>query len=161
MKQFLRHHIALVLILVHALTLAMPLVPLAQAGSFGAGKVVACAGDCDLCGCAPLKSASRSCCCWLSKNKSDHEQHQAEPLQCCEKEPQETTVPSCRNLPCGGKSSQLAALQSEPSLPTRQISTPRVCFLEAPLPSLPADRPSDCHPEPPERPPEDRKLQLT
>lgn len=159
MTQFLRHHIALVLILVHALSLAMPL---ASASSFGAGKVAICSGDCDLCGCAPLKSASRSCCCWLSKKKmSDHEQHSAEPLQCCQKERQETTLPSCSNLPCGVTYNQLAAVQSEPSLPPRQLSLPRVWFLEAPLPSSPADLPSDCYHEPPERPPEEQKLQLT
>ena len=156
MKQFLRHHIALVLVLVHALSLALPLAPLALGSTFGAGKVVACAGDCDLCGCAPLKSASRSCCCWLSKKKkSDHEHHAAETLQCCKKEQQETTLPSCSNLPCGGTDSQLAAAENEPSLPPRQIGTPRVSFLEAGLPSSPGDRPSDSHQDPPERPPEE------
>ena len=155
MKQFLRHHIALVLVLVYASSLAMPLAPLALGGSFGAGKLVACAGDCDLCGCAPLKSASRSCCCWLSK-KSDHARHAAETPDCCKKEQQqETALPSCSNLPCGGKDGPLAAVENEPSLPPRQIDRPRVSFLEAPLPSLPGDRPSDSHQDPPERPPEE------
>ena len=156
MKQFLRHHIALVLVLVHALTLAMPLAPLALGSTFGAGKVVACAGDCGICGCAPLKSASRSCCCWLSKMKEiDHERHEDETPDCCKTKQQETAPPSCSNLPCGGKESPLAAMENEPSLPTYHIRTPRVSFLEAPLPSLPGDRPSDSHQDPPERPPEE------
>ena len=44
-----------------------------------------CAGECGLCGCAPERSASHTCCCWQKKLQLEHGNHydDQEQSDCC------------------------------------------------------------------------------
>ena len=46
-----------------------------------------CAGECGLCGCAPERSASHTCCCWQKKLQQEYDTHDddQELSDCCKK----------------------------------------------------------------------------
>jgi hypothetical protein len=54
--------------MVYAAIVLSPLAPLALKSPTLAHAITGeCAGDCDICGCAPERRASHTCCCWMKK----------------------------------------------------------------------------------------------
>jgi hypothetical protein len=60
--------ILLLLFAVYSLIALSPLAPLALKSPRLAHAITGeCSGDCEICGCAPERRASRTCCCWKKK----------------------------------------------------------------------------------------------
>lgn len=114
-----------------------------------------CAGECGLCGCAPERSASHTCCCWQKKQSLAHMEEDQEEPDCCRKihaeDNNKTTGISSR--PCNSaKTMAVTGTEQSDALPYRYV--PEVLDLvEAPVvvchPLCLADWPGD----PPDPPP--------
>lgn len=154
MRFFLRHQMAALLVFVYALGMAMPFVPLAS-GLLANGRTIACAGDCRLCGCAPARSNSHTCCCWLGKKKAEQDHaHESHLPDCCAGEKGPSAVVVCSSAPCGLKDEPLQSAVSDPSLAPCAPKRPRVFFLEDDLSLSSHNRPADPYRDPPDHPPE-------
>lgn len=85
----------MLLMVVYALISLSPLAPLALKSPVLAHAITGeCAGDCDICGCAPERSASHTCCCWMKKMR-EQRSHAAEAACRLPEEPR----PACCSRP--------------------------------------------------------------
>ena len=115
-----------------------------------------CAGECGLCGCAPERSASQTCCCWQKKLKLAHDIHDdQEQSDCCGSDkgaPKSKTV-SISSRPCGSaKTMALMGVEQSDVLPFRFNQGPLAVertSLIVPIPDCLADWLG----EPPDPPP--------
>lgn len=96
-------NIAVLLLVIQILTGLSPLAALALDSPVIAHAVTGkCTGDCSLCGCAPERSAARTCCCWKKKLRERHEDDGEEVPSCCRKVHKEADkIPVCSEAPCG------------------------------------------------------------
>jgi hypothetical protein len=88
-----------------------PLAPLAlQSAVISHAVTGECTGDCAICGCAPERSATHSCCCWQKKLQNGQSEDQEEVESCCQKKQKPASAPgaSYKSSPCG--SGKLIAL---------------------------------------------------
>ena len=100
MKKPSRYIVALLLTIVYSLIIASPLAPLALESLKIAHAVTGeCSGNCDICGCSPERRANHTCCCFLKKQKHQHDR-QGVPECCKNKKRHKMTMLSC-NCPCG------------------------------------------------------------
>lgn len=68
-----RHIISALLTALYLLVILSPLAPLAMHSKHIAHAITGeCGGDCSICGCAPERSATRSCCCWQKRLAEAH-----------------------------------------------------------------------------------------
>jgi len=89
MKKCRYPSIVLILFAVYAVIVLSPLAPLALKSPALAHAITGqCSGNCDICGCAPERRSSRSCCCWKKKIR-EQEALARSSLGCCsvEREP--------------------------------------------------------------------------
>lgn len=145
---------ALVLVILYALIVISPLAPLALRSAVVAHALTGeCAGDCSLCGCAPERSASHTCCCW--QKGLQHEHDDKDEPDCCKKihaEQNNKTV-SFNSRPCNSsKNMALMGVEQGDVLPFR-FNQGVLNVVETPLveshPVCLADWPGD----PPDPPP--------
>jgi hypothetical protein len=110
-----------------------------------------CSGNCDICGCSAERRANHTCCCFLNKQKHEHDRHVIP--DCCKKKTRhKMTMLSC-NCPCGGNKSpgMLGAENSEqlPFLFTEGV----IALDENALVSYQRFRLTDRNASPPDPPP--------
>ena len=75
-----------------------------------------CVGNCDICGCSPERRATHTCCCFLKKQKHQHDR-QGVPECCKNKKRHKMTMLSC-NCPCdSGKQAGLRGTETSEQLP--------------------------------------------
>lgn len=154
MKRLSRSQIVRWLTLIVLLIGFCPLLPLATLSkSFARTLTGECAGDCAICGCAPERSAARTCCCW---QKRLHTRHAEEPPDqggsCCQKS-RPAPAPRCTPLPCGsGKLFALWGSDSAEYLPLQHHNTPIATVTGSISPS-PCRSPNNRLQEPPDPPP--------
>lgn len=91
-----------ILLVLHLVMTVGPLAPLALDSKLIAHTLTGeCTGDCSLCGCAPERSATRTCCCWQKKLRARHEEERQTPACCRKKSPESEKAPACSAPPCG------------------------------------------------------------
>lgn len=150
-----RFHIALLVLLVYAFGFTAPFAAHAR-GLKGEGRGISCSGDCTLCGCAPARSETRTCCCWLSIKSAEH-LHADTPPECCRKdEGQRESVPVLSVLPCGKNDPADPVTGTDPSIIVAHLSPPPVPRSTDHCPDLPPNPPLDPFLDPPSPPPEPR-----
>ena len=116
-----------------------------------------CAGECGLCGCAPERSASHTCCCWQKKLQQEHDNHDGDQeLSDCCKENQaapKIKTASISSRPCNSaKTMALMGVEQSDVLPFRFNQGPLAVegtSLIVPIPDCLADWLG----EPPDPPP--------
>lgn len=113
-----------------------------------------CSGDCAICGCAPERSASRTCCCWQKKLRHKHDPDQSEVADCCKKKRRVAgSKRGYSSSPCGsGKHFAIFGGETFEQLPCCFNSTTVTIRIET-ISSLSNHRPADRYGDPPDPPP--------
>lgn len=148
---------AVLMTVIYLLITFSPLAPLAMHSKGIAHAVTGqCSGDCDICGCAPERRASHTCCCWRTKQKKDHSRQvsNTNASSCCKTKPAGRVVElRCNTCPCGSNKFQsLWGSEKHQHLPYRFFSASpgSLVHQHTHLPPVPL---TSLHGEPPDPPP--------
>ncbi len=158
MRKTHRYISAFVLCVIYGLIVLSPLAPLALRSAVIAHALTGeCAGECGLCGCAPERSASHTCCCWQKKLRQEHGIHDDDQEQsdCCQENQGSGKIKTAEisSRPCNsGKTMALMGVEQSDVLPFRFNQGPPAVEgtpIIVPIPDCLADWPG----EPPDQPP--------
>lgn len=144
--------IALLLLVIYSGMAVRSIAPFASKSESPVRTVIMeCSGDCSRCGCAPERTASRTCCCWQKKmnrqcaGDGEHE-------ECGMDANDHAKAPTIAILPCGSKTTVAFWGDNGDQLLQDQIIPP-IILVEKNLACSRPKQLSSCYREPPDKPP--------